>query len=76
MLVNAGAYTHTSVGIRDALLARSFPFVEVHLSNVYAREPFRRHSYLQDISVGIVCGFGVNSYLLGLRAIYANLSAD
>ena len=76
MLVNAGAYTHTSIAIRDALLAKSLPFVEVHLTNVYAREPFRKHSYLQDISIGIVCGFGVNSYLLGLRAICSHLRKD
>lgn len=72
-LVNAGAYTHTSVALRDALVGMGRPFVEVHLSNVYAREPFRHHSYLSDRAVGVVAGFGVDSYLLGLRAIVAHL---
>ena len=73
LVVNAAAYTHTSIAIRDALIARGLPFVEVHMSNVYARESFRHHSYLHDIAVGVICGFGVNSYLLGLRAIYSYL---
>ena len=73
LVVNAAAYTHTSVAIRDALIARNLPFVEVHMSNVYARESFRHHSYLHDIAIGVICGFGVNSYLLGLRAIYSYL---
>ena len=73
LVVNAAAYTHTSVVIRDALIARNLPFVEVHMSNVYARESFRHHSYLHDIAIGVICGFGVNSYLLGLRAIYSYL---
>lgn len=68
-LVNAGAYTHTSVALRDALVGVRRPFVEVHLSNVFAREAFRHHSYLSDRAVGLVAGFGVNSYLLGLRAL-------
>ena len=72
-LVNAGAYTHTSVALRDALLGVSLPFVEVHLSNVFAREPFRHHSYLADRAVGVVAGFGVESYLLGLRALHSHL---
>ena len=73
LLVNAAAYTHTSVAIRDALIARNVPFVEVHISNIFARESFRHHSYLHDIAIGVICGFGVNSYLLGLRAIYSYL---
>jgi 3-dehydroquinate dehydratase II len=72
-LVNAGAYTHTSVALRDALLSVARPFVEVHLSNPYAREGFRHHSYLADRAVGLVVGFGVNSYLLGLRALVDHL---
>ncbi len=68
-LVNAAAYTHTSVAIRDALLAVQVPFVEVHLTNVWAREPFRHQSLLADIAVGVVAGFGVESYVLGLEAI-------
>ncbi len=73
MLVNAAAYTHTSVALRDALLAAGVPFVEVHLTNVWAREPFRHHSLLSDIAVGVVIGFGQDSYLLGMRALAAHL---
>lgn len=73
ILVNAAAYTHTSVALRDALLAAGVPFVEVHLTNVWAREPFRHHSLLSDIAVGVVSGFGLNSYLLGMRALAAHL---
>jgi 3-dehydroquinate dehydratase-2 len=69
LLVNAAAYTHTSVAIRDALKAVTLPFVEVHLTNIYAREPFRHHSYLSDIAVGVVAGFGSDSYLLALEAL-------
>jgi 3-dehydroquinate dehydratase-2 len=69
ILINAGAYTHTSIALRDALLAAGLPVVEVHLSNVYKRERFRHRSLISDIAVGQVIGFGVNSYLLGLRAI-------
>ncbi len=76
MLVNAAAYTHTSVALRDALLAVDVPFVEVHLTNIWAREPFRHRSLLSDIAVGIVSGFGRDSYLLGLRALAAHLSPD
>jgi 3-dehydroquinate dehydratase-2 len=72
-LVNAGAYTHTSVALRDAFLGVGIPFVEVHLSNVFAREAFRHHSFLADRAVGVVAGFGVESYLLGLRALIAHL---
>lgn len=72
-LVNAGAYTHTSVALRDALIGVGKPFVEVHLSNVYAREAFRHHSYLSDRAVGVVAGFGVESYLSGLRGLVAHL---
>ena len=73
LLVNAAAYTHTSVALRDALLAVGVPFVEVHLTNIWAREPFRHHSLLSDIAVGVVSGFGRESYLLGLRALAAHL---
>ncbi len=68
-LINAGAYTHTSLALRDALLAVQVPFVEVHLSNVFAREEVRRHSLIADLAVGVVAGFGVDSYLLGLEAL-------
>jgi 3-dehydroquinate dehydratase-2 len=69
LVINAGAYTHTSIAIRDALLAVALPFVEVHLSNVFTREPFRHQSYLSDRAVGVVVGFGPDSYLLGLRGL-------
>jgi len=69
IVMNAGAYTHTSIALRDALLAVSVPFVEVHLSNIHARESFRHHSYLSDLAVGTVSGFGADSYLLGLEGI-------
>ena len=72
-LVNAAAFTHTSLAIRDAFLAVRPIFVEVHLSNIFAREPARRHSVLADLAVGIVAGFGADSYLLGLRALALRL---
>jgi 3-dehydroquinate dehydratase-2 len=74
-LINAGAFTHTSLAIRDALLAVRVPFVEVHLSNIFAREPERRHSRLADLAVGIVAGFGPAGYTLALRALVAKLRA-
>jgi len=73
ILINPGAYTHTSIALRDAFLAVKLPFVEVHLSNVHARESFRRQSYLSDVARGVVAGFGPESYRLGLRAIAAFL---
>ena len=72
-LVNAGAFTHTSLAIRDAILAVRPAFVEVHLSNIFAREEMRRHSMLADLAIGIISGFGVRSYLLGLQALVAHL---
>lgn len=74
IIINAAAYTHTSVAIRDALSAVKIPTVEVHLSNIYQRESFRHHSYIAPIAVGQISGFGANSYLLGLEALYRHLT--
>ncbi len=73
ILFNAGAFTHTSLALRDALNGVAIPFIEVHLSNVYAREPFRHHSYLSDIAIGVICGFGADSYRLALSAAIQQL---
>jgi len=75
ILINAGAYTHTSIALRDALLAVAIPFVELHLSNVHAREPFRHRSYLADRAIGVICGFGPDSYGLALQGLVAHLGA-
>lgn len=69
ILINPAAYGHTSIALRDALAAVGLPFVEVHISNIYAREPFRHKTYLSDIASGVVVGFGSDSYLLGLRGL-------
>jgi 3-dehydroquinate dehydratase-2 len=74
-LINPGAFTHTSIALLDALLGVSRPFVEVHLSNLARREAFRHHSYLSGAAAGVVYGFGVHSYLLGLRGLVARLGA-
>jgi 3-dehydroquinate dehydratase-2 len=73
LLLNAAAYTHTSLAIRDALLAVQVPFVEVHLSNLFAREPQRRHSLFADLAVGVIAGFGGFGYVLGLQALHRRL---
>ncbi|MCK7578352.1 MAG: type II 3-dehydroquinate dehydratase [Chromatiales bacterium] len=74
ILINPAAFTHTSVALRDALLAVAIPFIEVHLSNVHAREPFRAHSYFSDIAVGVICGLGAEGYALALRAALGRLT--
>jgi 3-dehydroquinate dehydratase-2 len=68
IIINPAAFTHTSIAIRDAFLASNIPFIEVHLSNVHAREDFRKHSYLSDIACGVISGFGKDSYLLAFEA--------
>ena len=73
ILINPGAFTHTSIALRDALAAVKVPFIEVHLSNVHAREPFRRLSYFSDIAVGVIAGFGALSYRLALQAALDHL---
>jgi 3-dehydroquinate dehydratase-2 len=75
ILINPAAFTHTSVALRDALLGAAIPFVELHLSNVAAREDFRRHSYLSDVAVGVISGFGAQSYELALDAALSRIAA-
>ena len=74
VLINAGGLTHTSVSLRDGLVGVGLPFVEVHLSNTAGRERFRRHSYLSPVALGVVYGFGADSYLLGLRGLVSHLA--
>lgn len=74
IIINPAAFTHTSVAIRDALLATKIAFIEVHLSNVYAREPFRKHSYFSDIAIGVICGLGARGYELALEAAHQILA--
>lgn len=76
ILFNPGAFTHTSIALRDALLATAIPFIEVHLSNVRAREPFRHGSYLADIALGVIGGLGPQGYELALEAALARLDGD
>ena len=69
IILNAGAYTHTSIAVHDAVRAIEAPVIEIHLSNVFARESFRHHSYISSVAAGVICGFGVNSYILAIDAI-------
>ena len=73
IVLNPGGFTHTSVALRDALAAVAIPFIEVHLSNVYARESFRRHSYFSDLALGVISGFGAHGYALALEAAFDRL---
>jgi 3-dehydroquinate dehydratase-2 len=75
VVVNAGAYTHTSLALADAFTATALPYVEIHISNVFAREPMRHHSMLAANAIGTVCGFGVNGYEYALRGLIAWLSS-
>jgi 3-dehydroquinate dehydratase II len=75
LVFNPGAFTHTSIALRDAITAVKLPFIEVHLSNVHAREPFRKHSYFSDIAVGVIAGLGAFGYELALRAAARQLAA-
>lgn len=76
ILFNPGAFTHTSIALRDALLGVSIPFIEVHLSNVHKREKFRQHSFLSDIAEGVITGFGSQSYLLALTAAISRVQSE
>jgi 3-dehydroquinate dehydratase-2 len=75
ILINPAAFTHTSVALRDALAAVAIPFIEIHLSNPHSREPFRQHSYLSDKAVGVICGFGADSYRYAMDAALQRLAA-
>lgn len=70
ILINPAAFTHTSVALRDALAGVAIPFIEIHLSNIYAREPFRQHSYFSELAQGVICGLGTQGYTLALQAAY------
>ena len=74
ILINAGAFTHTSISIRDALIGSKIPFVELHISNIFSREDFRKESFLTDKAIGIISGFGISSYSLALNGIIEYLS--
>lgn len=73
ILINPGAFTHTSIALRDALTGVAIPFIEIHISNVHARESFRHHSFLSAVALGVICGLGTRGYLLALQAALAEL---
>jgi len=76
IVINPAAYTHTSVALHDAIRAIAIPVIEIHLSNVHAREAFRSHSYISPVASGVICGFGLESYLLGIRALVSLLDTQ
>ncbi|MCR3756326.1 MAG: 3-dehydroquinate dehydratase [Candidatus Westeberhardia cardiocondylae] len=76
IIINPASFTHTSVALRDALLAVNIPCIEVHISNIFSRESFRHHSYISDIAVGVICGFGLDGYFFALHMISKKLSAS
>ncbi|MGS4947043.1 type II 3-dehydroquinate dehydratase [Meridianimarinicoccus sp. RP-17] len=76
IVLNAGAYTHTSVALMDAIVSAEVPVVELHLSNIHAREPFRHHSYIAPVAIGQICGFGPAGYSLALQALAQHLGCD
>ena len=76
VIINAGSLTHTSIGLRDALAAVALPFIEVHISNIHAREEFRKHSYLSDLAAGVLFGFGTDGYRLALDHVIHRLAED
>lgn len=75
IILNAGAYTHTSIALRDAIASVEMPVIELHVSNVFAREAFRHHSYISEVCIGVICGFGINGYALAIDALASRMEA-
>lgn len=76
IIINPAAFTHTSVALRDAIAAVAIPFIEIHLSNIHAREEFRQHSFFSDLAIGVICGLGAQGYELALQAALTKLNAN